>query len=287
METDPVSMTSIDTYTTWNITVPVVLSCALLALTFFPLLFALLRVNHVPRIFVELLQLSMSDIEEDKSCVKIDGHKMKKKYLKFLVLLVVPLTVATVFFSFWNVWLVEEEPRGGCIPNFDCFPILDGRMLQDTPVENCFFNTSVLPELNTADLVPNNTEIGEQGVGLDGAITYKCYRFVFNYAQGIGAAGGILFFTAILSKLYISIFVTLKFNTDNNCARVTGLIALWGSMPLLWLLFVVVNAATPIIREILFQTASNIIQFILYTANFLGVVVIGGYVISIGMTLAN
>lgn len=285
VETDPVSMTSIDTYTTFNVTVPAALSGALWALTFFPLLFALLCVDQIPRFFIELLQLSMSDIEKDKSCVEIDGCKIKKKYLKFLVLLVIPLTLATVFFSFWNVWLVEEEPRGGCIPNFDCFPILDGRMLQDTPVEDCFFNTSLLPELNTADLVSNNTEIGEQGVGLDGAITYKCYRFVFNYAQGIGAAGGILFFTVILSKLYISIFVTL-FNINSGGALI-GLIILWISMPLLWLSFIVVNTATPMIRETVFQTTSNTIQFVLYAANFLAVVVIGGYVVSIGIYKAD
>ena len=209
-------MTSLDTYTDVNVVVPAVLSGVLWALIFFPLLFVLCLVDDVPRFFVEMLQLSMSDIEESGgSCVKVDGCKIKKNFLKLLLLLVIPLTVTTIFFSFWNVWLVQEEPAGGCLPNFDCFPILGDTVLQDTPVETCSqsFNlsTAVVDLMNDTSIYADTAAEGELAPD---AVTYKCYRFVFRYAEGIGAAGGILLFTAILSKLYVSIFVSI-YNMDN------------------------------------------------------------------------
>jgi hypothetical protein len=284
-------MTSLDTYTAVNVVVPAVLSGVLWALIFFPLLFVLCLVDDVPRFLVEMLQLGMSDIEESdsdsRSCVKVDGCKIKKNFLKLLVLLVIPLTVTTIFFSFWNVWLVQEEPTGGCLPNFDCFPMLGDRVLQDTPVETCSqsFNlsTAVVDLMNDTSIYADTAAEGELAPD---AITYKCYRFVFRYAEGIGAAGGILFFTAILTKLYVSIFVSI-YNMDNDALAPGCLIGLWIATPALWLLFILVNTTVPIVREVVFQTTTDSIQFALYAANFGAVVVAGGYLISIGIIRAN
>ena len=102
-------MASMDIYCVWNVVVPAVLS-ALLWLVICVVMLVLVPFLHkMPRIFVEILQLSLSDVDcENRSCsrVAIDGQKIKRKALKVLVLLVIPLTAATIFFSFWNVWLV-------------------------------------------------------------------------------------------------------------------------------------------------------------------------------------
>ena len=161
-----VSMVSFDTYVAWNIVIPSVLS-ALLWLVLFIVVVVLTCFNKLPHILFEMIQLSLPIIEEheDCSCVKVGGHKIKKLALKILSLVVVPLTIVTIFFSFWNVWLVEEEARGACLSNFDCFPVFNGSVLQKTPVESCFmelFNISVGDLDSTLSGLPNIT--GTPGV---------------------------------------------------------------------------------------------------------------------------
>ena len=159
-------------------------------------------------------------------------------------------------------------------------------VLQRIPVESCSqtFNMSMVE-----DLPANETSMDgvteEQALG-DDDVTYKCYRFAFNYAEGIGAAGGILFFTVILSKLYISIFVSF-YKLDNSVVGLGSAIALWIVTPLLWVAFILVNTTVPLVRDVVFQTATDGIQFVLYAANFGVVCVFGGYVISIGIIRAN
>ena len=278
-------MVSIHTYYTWNVSVPAVLSALLWVAIFGVMLVVLCLSKKLPRVFVGILQLSLSDIEEpeDCTCVKVDGHKIKKKYLKFLALLVIPLTIVTIFFSFWNVWLVDEEATGACLPNFDCFPLQDGKTLQDMPVESCSepFNISTLEDNLQDTSAANDTDTSK--IASD-AIRYKCYRFVFRYAEGIGAAGGILFFTAVFSKIYFCLLVAIA--TEKRCKFLClgVLLFVWILAAVVLVLFIVVNAAVPIIREAVFQTHTDTIQFTLYAANFAAVVV-GGYVVSIGVIL--
>ena len=331
------SMASLDTYHVWNVYVPAALSALLWLLTFVLMLVFIPLLSKVPRIYVEVLQLSLSDVAcenkddfststasscpksrsmdsdisysmpkavefTDSSCdeVEIDGETVNTKAVKILAVLVIPLTVATIFFSFWNIWLVEEETGTTCLPNFDCFPMLGGRVLQDTPVETCseYLDVSVLADLlNDTSLVMNKTLgtadlLNETTLDLNdtqslakvaaNAISYKCYRFVFLYAEGIGAAGGILFFTAVFSKLYFCILMAIVGSGRYNKLRLGVLISVWIIAAVVWVLFIVVNTAVPVIREAVFRTDTDIIQFFLYTVNF-GAVVVGGCVVSLGV----
>ena len=95
-------------------------------------------------------------------------------------ILLIPFIVGTMFITFWKVYLVEEAVGGNCEANFDCFPKIGSDHLQQELANNC----SVL-ELNSN-------------------VTYECYRLVFRYAEGLGAAGDILILTAVFSKLYFS-----------------------------------------------------------------------------------
>ena len=275
-------MVSFHTYYAWNVAVPAALSALLFVAISAVMLVVLCCCKKLPRVFVGILQLSLSDIEEheDCTCVKVDGHRIKKWALKTLALLVIPLTIVTIFFSFWNVWLVEEEATGACLPHFDCFPLLDGKTLQDMPVESCSepFNISTLEDNLQDTSAANDTDSSKI------AIRYKCYRFVFRYAEGIGAAGGILFFTAVFSKIYFCLLVAII--TSKRCEDLClgVLFFVWILAAVVWVLFIVVNTAVPIIRGAVFQTHTDTIQFILYAVNFAAVVV-GGYVVSIGVIL--
>ena len=286
-------MASYDTYLVWNIVVPALFAGVMWLLSFAVVLVYCFKKDKLPRIFMEMLQLSLSNIEEDSNCacVLVFGSRIRARALKLLTLLVVPLTLATIFFSFWNVWLVEEETSTNCLPNFDCFPMLGDRQLKDTPVNSCSepfkFSTladndateTALDNLNGTDIL-NDTETREM-VAAD-EISYRCYRFVFLYAEGIGAAGGILFFTAVFSKLYFCFLVTIICSKRHDYLRFGVLFFVWIFAAVVWVLFIVVNTAVPIIREAVFQTHTDTIQFTLYAVNFAAVVV-GGYVVSIGV----
>jgi hypothetical protein len=274
--------TSIEDYYTWNVTAPAVLSAILWLVVLVLLLILLPCTKGIPHILVEILQLGLSDILDDGG--KIDNSKVNILAVKLLAGVIIPLTVATIFFSFWNVWLVEEEVTGACLPNFDCYPMLDGHLLQHLPVDNCtqFADGSMFMQLqNTTAAVLNETQIADMAR----QIQYECYRFVFNYAEGIGAAGGVLFFTAVFSKLYFSILVAIITTEGRRYLRLGLLVSVWVFAAVVWILFVVVNSATPVIRAAVFHTDTDTIQFFLYAVNFAAVVV-GGYVVSIGIIAA-
>ena len=86
-----------------------------------------------------------------------------------------------------------------------------GNHLQTTPVDNC----SQLFDLSDSDITSMGFNsftdtVNETNIG-DGAmqIRYECYRFVFRYAEGFSAVGGVLLFTAVISRLYFGILVEI------------------------------------------------------------------------------
>ena len=274
-------MTTVNTYYVLNVIVPAVLSVVLGVVTFLIVLIAFPLMKKPRRIFIELLELSVPNIVvDDDNNVEIDATRLHKTSIFPMALVIISLTVSTMYMSFWNVFLIEEEVRGECVPNFDCFPMHNGDYIQHTPVDNCsqFFNLENSNDSMLADLgnfTTNDTDI----VDLAGEVTYECYRFVFRYAEGIGAAGGVLFFTAIFSKINFAILVTLL-NEDNwGCLRIVLTICFWVFAAILWIAFVVLNSAWPIVREAVFQTHTDIIQFVLYAINFLAII-ISGYILS-------
>ena len=256
-----VSMASYDTYLVWNIVVPALFAGVMWLLSFAVVLVYCFKNDKLPRIFMEMLQLSLSNIEEDSNCacVLVFGSRIRARALKLLTLLVVPLTLATIFFSFWNVWLVEEEARGPCLPHFDCFQIVDTK-LNNTPVDSC----------------PQSSQTVN---GMETTAKYICYRFAFNYAEGIGAAGGILLFTAIFSKIYFALLVA-TFGKGGLCLTIGFVLMIAAAIGLI--LFTVLNA---VYHNTVFQTDTDIVQFTLYALNF-GAVVFGGVLISWGVVYA-
>ena len=86
--------------------------------------------------------------------------------------------LATV--TFWVVFLIEET--FACDAGLDCFPFTeDGDKIQGHPIVNC-------SDFESAD-----------------NITITCYRFVLKYAEGFGAAGGVLYFSAFVTSAFTSV----------------------------------------------------------------------------------
>ena len=282
-------MTGIDTYYHWNITAPAVLS-SLLWLGFTAMVAILIPVFEKPlRVFVEMLQLSLPDLVDDDGTMKIDDKDITLAFY-ILAIVMIPIASATIYFTFWNVWLVEEEPIGACLAHFDCFPMVGDVVLQHTPVDNCsqVFNISSLVEQPNTTVATFLNQTGtEVGADVSTVVVYKCYRFVFRYAEGIGAAGGVLFFTGILSKIYFGLLVDLvRLIKNKPCIGWISLVLVWVIAGVLCLLFPIVNAAPDIVRDAVFRTDSDIVQFFFYALNFLAVVV-GGVIVSIGVYADN
>ena len=277
-------MASLDTYQSLSVTFPAVFSFLLGVVIFFVIAVVFWMMDS-PRIFIEILQLNLSDLDiSGKGKVKLDGTDLKIKTVYILALLIIPISTSTVSMSFWNVFLVEEELMGECVPNFDCFPMHHGNYLQRTPVDKCLnidnCNESGLMDFggNNSAIVMNETNMCDMAKD----ITYECYRFVFRYAEGLGAAGGIFLLTIISSKVYFGILVAIITTEGYDYIRTALLIFVWVFAAVLWLLFLIVNTAIPVFREAVFQTNADVIQFAMYVLNFL-MIVVSGYIISFGL----
>ena len=274
-------MTSVDTYYALNVTVPSVISVVLGVVALVTVLIAFPLMKR-PHIFVKILEFSVPDIViSDNGSIQVDGTDLNKRILHLIAIAIIPISVGTVYMSFWNVFLVEQETRGECVPNFDCFPMHRGSYIQQTPVDNCsqYFN---LEDIGNESMLVGNITTEELGI----ASNYECYRFVFRYAEGIGAAGGVLLLTTAFSKIYFALLVGLLRGDNYERLRIILLFIVWASAFIFWLLFVVVNSAFSMFRERVFQTDTDIIQFVLYSINFLAVV-IAGYILSAGFVISK
>lgn len=135
-------MANYETYRNYGVIMPCAIFCFLfIALTI--LVLAVLCWKKKPvRIFVEMLQLSLPDIDENEDVIGIYEIDITKGFY-ILAPIAIPAIVATIIFSFWNVWLIEQEMNDVCLPHFDCFPVKGGavfqggKLMQQTPIENC------------------------------------------------------------------------------------------------------------------------------------------------------
>ena len=284
-------MTSLDAYECWDLAAPIVIA-VFLAILFIILVFVgciCYDCVYVPRIFIDIMQLNFPDLDAKKDkcdCsgsfhVDIDGSDINNCAIIFLAFFVVPLTVSTTAVTFWNVYLIEEEMGGDCVPNFDCFPMYRGNALQKTPVDNCSLSFDLSDVLTASGMDTDNSTAltdGEMEGDEDVEIHYDCYRFVFRYAEGIGAAGGVLFFTAAFSKLYFGLLAAISDAFDSSSDKLIkyGLsIFVWGVALVVWLLFVLLNPLIPMFNEAVFQTETDKIQFAMYAINFFMLVICG------------
>lgn len=281
-------MASLNTYILLDVTLPAVLMVVIFALTFVLTLLGILykrfwkeNDDHpVPLVFLEMVDLAFPDLEKQKS----DGYDVFGKGIKpyifaILTMMIIPVIASTCFITFWNVYAVEEAIEGPCIDNFDCFPRMGGEYLQEEPVANCssqFHFESLDSQLNDSNAT---------SLPLEQDITYNCYRLVFRYAEAFGAAGGILAFTALISKIYFSVLVSIRRSTSNDaCDPVRFLLYLfvWSVCIIVIIIFLGVNLGVSIIRKTILQTVTGQIQFVMYTVT-LFLITITGVMIAIGI----
>ena len=232
----------------------------------------------VPLVFLEMVDIAFPDLEKKKDKgYDVFGQGINLCAFAVLTILIIPILTSTCFITFWNVYAVEEAVGGACVENFDCFPRMGDEYLQQEPVDNCSFNPSFSP----SDLV-NDSNASSVPIELD--ITFNCYRLVFRYAEGFGAAGGILLITALFSKLYFSIIVSIRRKYDDNgyVCRFLLYTPVWVVCAGIFIAFLIVNLGIPAVRMAVFRTVTDIIQFVMYSIA-LALIVITGVIVAIGI----
>ena len=310
METEKAT-TSIDVYIALDRWVPASVSALLIVLVALAVVVGDVSKKYVPLFFVDMLKLNFPNVRAKDAKhheVNVEGRALNPIAVFILSFCVLPLTLGSMFVTFWNVFLVAEEVRGDCVPNYDCYPLYEGRILQRTPVSSCsetftVFQSPEMAEMNTTGSsnidtttagglqngTLDTTSVGDGGNGtaVNGGegtveVRYQCYRFVFLYAEGISAAGGVLLFTALFSKLYFSILIALIRIKDRKRVQYTAIGLVWTAMTAMMVIFVVVNTAVPVVRREMFQTVTSIMQFLMYGLN-LFIITVSGVVVTFGV----
>ena len=139
------------------------------------------------------------------------GRKKEKKQLLYYLygvqvhyrliqfLFVVSLSIIGMgFVLFWNTFMVQYT--AGCDSRYDCF-------VTKTNNKN---STLYEPITNCTDFKNDNNSDA------------RCYRLVFNFSEGIGAAGGFLFAMRVLVNLLVYVTIRVrKMKCNNACCRIT------------------------------------------------------------------
>ena len=233
----------------------------------------------IPLVFLEMVDLAFPDLEKKKEHYDVFDRTIALPAFVLLTVIIVPVISSTCFITFWNVYAVEESGGGACVENFDCFPRMGGEYLQQEPVENC----SSVSSMPLGDLLQNDSS-NASTLPLELDITFNCYRLVFRYAEAFGAAGGILAITALLSKLYFSLLVSIRRSTDNSkvCCRFFLYTIVWIVCAGVFIIFLGVNVGVPAVRAAVFRTVTDTIQFVMYCITMV-LIIITGVIIAFGI----
>ena len=278
-------MTSLTTYEVLDVILPSVLMVVIFVATFVLTVIGIIwkraswgfdKPNKpVPLVFLELVDLAFPDLEKNKkNGYDVFGSGINVCAFVVLTAIIAPVISSTCFITFWNVYAVEESGGGTCVENFDCFPRMGGEYLQQEPVENCS-SLSFMP-------LDSLNDTNASSLPLDLEITYNCYRLVFRYAEGFGAAGGILAITAFVSKLYFSMLVSIRRSADSRESRFFFHSLVWLMFSAIFIIFLGVNVGIPAIREAVFRTVTDIIQFVMYCTTMV-LIIITGVIVAIGI----
>ena len=235
----------------------------------------------IPLVFLEMVDLAFPDLEKKKADgYDVFGRKIDIPAFVLLTIIIVPVISSTCFITFWNVYAVEESGGGACVENFDCFPRMGGEYLQREPVENCSTVSFIPPDSLRNDSSNTST------LPLELDITYNCYCLVFRYAEAFGAAGGILAITALISKIYFSLLVSIRRSTNDEDAgcrcRFILYTIVWLVSISIFVIFLGVNVGVPAVREVVFQTVTDTIQFVMYCITMV-LIIITGVIIAFGI----
>ena len=220
-------MPSLHTYEVVDKVLPAVFMVALVVVAFIVILAAtIVNKGKVPHMFKKVIHLYFPEttLNGEEEEVEVLGEHLDNRWLSALAVILIPTIVGTTFITFWNVFLVEESVKGDCEANFDCFPKVGNGPVQQDPV-NC------------------------SAIEVSGNVTYECYRFVFRYAEGLGAAGGIHIFTALWSKPYFALLVNIyhkKSTSTQSTSRYIQYGLVWAGASTVLILYVTISAGVTV-----------------------------------------
>ena len=182
--------------------------------------------------------------EKKKLLYYLYGVQVHYRLIQFLF--VVSLSIIGMsFVLFWNIFIAEEIY--GCDNEYDCFV---------WQTDNINYTTEELIT-NCTDFKNNNNN----------AVAI-CYKLVFNFSEGIGAAGGFLFAMQVLVNLLIYITIRVrKMKCNNACCRLTVKFAVLITIFILQLAFtlvapIVIDRSVPVQKTI--QTLQSYLQGLTY-----------------------
>ena len=193
----------------------------------------------VNRWLFEVLRLAFRELRRDEEGTNtIYGREIGRVSFALLVVLTVPVLLSACLISFWNIYMVEEQIGSSCSPNFDCFPIQNGKVLQEIPVHNCSH-------------WPPGTK-------------YRCYQLVYSYVRGLSATGGILFLASAMLKVYTATLLA-PYNIQNRfCKWLCYCLVITGGC-VLTMSFILLHTVIPHPKNAVFRTATFQIQFAVYS----------------------
>lgn len=219
------------------------------------------ELSYIFRLIIEWVytgtKVEKPNSNEEKFLVTVHEKSIHPSAVLFMVLHVVSLVGCAVL-TLWNVAIIEESSV--CDPNYDCFIVESTKEYQaGTAMEDC-------------SEFGNETSISENGV-----IYYlECYRFVMNYAGGLGAAGGILYFSVVITNVYIAgVFLVYRMGSLRNqkgrikpgllcCRYFIAIVAMLGVTVSLLTLIVFLTVYQPL-SSITFRTFRDALLFGVYS----------------------
>jgi len=126
--------------------------------------------------------------KDEKVYYSMLGYRCSKKLLLVNSLMSIAIWQAA-FATFWAVFLIEES--FACDENLDCFPVRSnsshtlGLLIQDVPIKDC-------SKFILAD-----------------DIQVLCFRYSLNYAEALGAAGGVFLIATTFIRGHLEVLMEI------------------------------------------------------------------------------
>lgn len=185
--------------------------------------------------------------------VTVHNKEIHHSAVLFMVLHVIFLVGCAVL-TLWNITVIEESSE--CNPKYDCFSVESTKKYQvGRAVQDC-------------------SEFGNKTTVLENGVIYylECYRFVMNYAGGLGAAGGMLYFTTVSTNIYLtSVFLVYRMmHQEKNrrkvicCRYFVAIAIILGVTAFLLALIIFLMAYKPV-SSLIFRTFRDGLLFGVYS----------------------
>ena len=204
---------------------------------------------------VAKLILEFKEIKHDGKTMAIVRNRRVSVRVMEVFFMIALVVMGFSFVTFWAIFMFDET--FACDSGLDCFGFDkdSGNRISDLPLgTNC-------SEFESRDNV-----------------TITCYIFVFRYAEGFGAAGGIIVFAGVMLKVYAAVFFRVfdsQSESDPCCFCRRCAILFLRLSPFLFASFWPVSLAVPIIRNTVGKTTSGIYQFSSYILSLTTIALFG------------